>query len=203
MKTKLHLTAAKQLLVSLFVIAGISAAISAQYLISTKAGFVNLVDGKVRIQQSGANADETQKAKQGSQLSDGDRLITEAGAFAELLLSPGSYLRLNENTEVVAANTSLSATRFAITQGSVIVEVGEIDKKTPIEIETPGGVISVAKIGIYRFDVKGEQVSVSVRKGELFLGSREQLVAKTATKVKSKKFVRLSKAGVSEIAKLS
>lgn len=203
MKTKLHLLAAKHLLISLFVIAGISATVSAQYLISSKAGFVNSVDGKVRIQRHGDSTSDTMKATLGAQLSNGDRLTTDTGAFAELLLSPGSYLRLNESSEVVATNTSLSETRFNIIRGSVIVEVGDIDKKTPIEIETPSGLISIPKIGIYRFDVKGDQVSVNVRQGELFLGSREQLLAKTATKVKSKKVVHLNKTGVSEIAKLS
>jgi hypothetical protein len=203
MTIRTHLLAAKSSLLSLLILAGIAVTASGQYLISSKAGFVNLVEGKAHIQRQGTDASaETLKATLGTQLKNGDRLTTAAEGFAELLLSPGSYLRLSEKSEVVATNTSLSETRFDLVRGSVIVEVGEIDKKLPVEIGTPRGVFSIAKAGIYRFDLRGEEVSVAVRRGELFIGTREQLLAKTATKVKSGKFVKLS-GGAPELAKLS
>jgi hypothetical protein len=194
----------KRFLLSLSLLSLVAATASAQYLISTKAGFVNLVEGKAHIQRHGGDVSaETVKATLGAQLKDGDRLTTAAGGNVELLLSPGSYLRLGEKAEVVAANTSLAETRFDVVRGSVIVEIGEIDKKLPVEIGTPRGVVSIAKAGIYRFDVVGDEVAVGVRRGELFLGSRAELLAKTAPKIKSNKSVRLTAAGASETAKLN
>lgn len=203
MKEKLHVLTVRHFLPALLLAAGLAATVSAQYLISSRAGFVNLVEGKAQIQRQGDTETETLKATLGTQLRDSDRLKTAADTFAELLLNPGSYLRLGEKAEVVAVNTSLSAIRFDIVQGSVMVEVGEIDKKTPLEIGTPRGVVSIAKSGIYRFDVRGDEVGIGVRRGELFLGTRAELLAKKATKIKDGKLVRLTAGGAPEIAKLS
>jgi hypothetical protein len=203
MKRILYKHTTRGLSLPLLLLASLTLTASAQYLISSKAGFVNLVEGKAHIQRSNDAAGDKVKATLGTQLKDGDRLTTAANGYVELLLSPGSYLRLSEKTEVAATNTSLAQTRFDVVQGTAIVEVGEIDKKAPVEIGTPRGVISIAKSGIYRFDVHGEEVLVGVRRGELFLGSREQLLAKTATKIKDGKSVRLVASGAPELAKLS
>jgi len=185
-------------------LAGLGQTASAQHLISSKAGFVNRVEGKVYIQRRDSEDGERGRASLGTQMRDGDQLITEADSRAEILLNPGSYLRLDEKTEVRAVNTVMAEARFEVIKGAAIVEVGTIDKKTPFEIVTPQGIVSIAKEGIYRFDVKGAATLVSVRKGELFLGTRDQLLAKTATKIGHDKFVRLTGTGTAapQIAKL-
>lgn len=175
----------------------------AQYLVSSKAGFVNRVEGKVSLKASGSAPDEMHSVAMASQMRDGDQLSTGVNSHAELLLTPGSYLRLNEKTIVEAVRTSLDSTRFDVVQGSVIVEVGELDKKTPVEIGTPRSVVAINKAGIYRIDVVGKDVAVSVRKGEAFLGTREQLLANSATKIGGNKVYRLVGDGAPQTAKLS
>lgn len=163
---------------------GIASA-QAQYLVSTKSGFVNRVEGKASLLQTDAGAESDTAATIGSQMKEGDHLSTNGGGRVELLLSPGSYLRMNDNTEVVAVRTDLDNTRFDIVKGNVIVEIGEVDKNAPIEIGTPRGVISMNKSGIYRFDVVGSDVAVSVRRGEAIVGTREQVLSKTGQKISS------------------
>src|SRR5262249_30888264 len=97
---------------------GLSIAANAQYLISAKAGFVNRVEGKVYILRADSEDGEKGRASLGTQLRDGDRLSTTANSFAETLLNPGSYLRLNENTEVRAVSTDLNSVRFELITGS-------------------------------------------------------------------------------------
>ena len=163
----------------------------AQYLVSSKAGFVNRVEGKVHIQAQGSAPDAMSRASLASQMKEGDRISTGVDSHAELLLVPGSYMRLNEKTVVEAVRTDLENTRFDVIQGAVIIEVGEIDKRIPVEIGTPRSVVTVTKAGIYRIDVNGKDVAVSVRKGEAFLGTREQLLGKSATKIGGNKVYRL------------
>lgn len=181
----------------------IASVVQAQYLVSSKAGFVNRVEGKVNLKSSDSALEGLGKAAMGTQMREGDRLVTDADSHAELLLSPGSYLRLNEKTEIEAVRTMFDNTRFDVVQGSVILEVGEIDKKLPLEIGTPRSVVTINKMGIYRIDVIGKDVAVSVRKGEAFLGTREQLSANGAIKVGGNKVYRLIGDGPPQTAKLS
>lgn len=175
----------------------------AQYLVSSKAGFVNRVEGKVNLKSQGSALEAMGKASMGTQMTEGDRLSTDADSHAELLLSPGSYLRLNEKTEIEAVRTMFDNARFDVIQGSVILEVGEIDKKLPLEIGTPRSVVTINKPGIYRIDVLGKDVAVSVRKGEAYLGTREQLFANSATKIGGNKVYRLIGDASPQTAKLS
>lgn len=181
----------------------IAVAAQAQYLVSSKAGFVNRVEGKVSLNSQGSAVEAAGKAAMGTQMKEGDRLATEANSHAELLLAPGSYLRMDEKTEVEAVRTTFDSTRFDVLKGSVIVEVGEIDKKMPVEVGTPRAVVTINKIGIYRIDVVGKDVAVSVRKGEAFVGTREQLLAGGAIKVGSNKVYRLIGDAPPQTAKLS
>jgi len=185
-------------LLAVILVVGVAETAFAQYLVSAKAGFVNRADGQVDIQRAD-NEDGTRgRASLGTQMKVGDRLITAANSRAEILLNPGSYLRMNGNTEVVAVNTMLDEMRFEVVSGSVIVEVGDLEKGIVIEISTPQGVMSVAKAGLQRIDITKGATVIAVRQGEAFLGTRDQVIARTATKLGRGKQVRLE--GGAEVA---
>src|SRR5512145_497070 len=135
--------------VSFLLALGLSVTANAQYLISTKAGFVNRVEGEVNILRSDGENGEKGRASLGTQMRAGDRLSVAANGFAEALLNPGSYLRLSENTEIRAVNIDFDSVRFELIKGSVIAEIGQADKKTPIEIITPHGALTIAKAGLH------------------------------------------------------
>lgn len=178
---------------------------NAQYLISTKAGFVNRVEGEVYILRAADEDGEKGRASLGTQMRAGDRLNVAANGFAETLLNPGSYLRLSENTEIRAVNIDFDSVRFELIKGSVIVEVGQVDKKTPIEIVTPHGALTIAKAGLSRIDAKGSATLVSVRQGEIHMGTRDYFMTNQSLKIKRGKVVTLTGPawpGPSDIAKL-
>ena len=179
-------------LLLLVVVAGLSQTTQAQHLVSSKAGFVNRVEGKVYIQRQDSEADEQGRASLGTQLRNGDRLRTGVNSYAEVLLSPGSYLRLDEETEIRALNTNIAEPRFELLKGSIILEASDLDKRTPLEIITPHGPVAIAKVGVYRLDARGSMTEVTVRKGELILGTRDQLLARQGTKVGQGKFTQLT-----------
>jgi hypothetical protein len=99
--------------------------------------------------------------------------------------------------------------RFEVLSGSVIAEVSAeenatIKRENPLEIVTPHGSVNIARTGVYRFDVQDKYTNASAYNGELYLGTREQLLAKTAAKVGKGRFARLtgSGQGPAEIAKV-
>ncbi|MEO6727017.1 MAG: FecR family protein [Blastocatellia bacterium] len=184
---------------------------SAQHLISSKAGFVNRAEGKVFILRQDSENGERGRASLGTQMRDGDRIMTEADSRTELLLSPGSYLRLNENSEVRAVSTSFMQMRFELVKGSIITEiststeqVSTINKNNPVELVTPHGIVSIAKDGLFRFDIAQAITLVQVRQGELALGAREQFLSGKASKVGRGKAIRLDgrNAAKDDVAKI-
>ncbi len=190
---------------------------SAQYLVSTKAGFVNRADGKVYIQRVDSEDGQAGRASLGTQMRDGDRLKTETDSRAEILLSPGSYLRLDQNTEVRAVSTEFMQMTFELIKGSMIVEVGidpqpigafvasarqAVTKKTPLEIVTPQGTFFAAKDTLVRVDTKTAATWIAVRQGEIRLGTRDLVAANKAEKVKRGKLVRLTGSNQPELAKV-
>ena len=184
---------------------GLGVIANAQYLISTKAGFVNRVEGEVYVLRADGEDDEKGRASLGTQLRAGDRLSVAANSFAEALLNPGSYLRLGENTEVRAVSVDLDSVRFELIKGSVIAEIGQIDKKTPIEIMTPHGALTIAKPGLLRIDTKESATLVAVRQGEIYLGTRSDFASKESLKITHGKVVNLTgsgQPGPADIAKL-
>lgn len=203
---------AKVFVAAFALLAVASIAVNAQHLISSKAGFVNRAEGKVFILRADSEDGTKGRASLGTQMRDGDRIVTEADSFAEILLSPGSYLRVNENSEARAISTSLSQIRFEIVKGAAIAEVATateqvstVNKKSPLEIVTPHGTVSIAKDGLYRFDLVETNTLVQVRQGELFLGDRDQFLAGKATKLGRGNAVKLtgSAVGKSDIAKVN
>lgn len=189
-------------LASLMLALGLSVTANAQYLTSAKAGFVNRTEGKVYILRVDSEDGEKGRVSLGTQMRDGDRISTTVGSFAEVLLNPGSYLRLSENTEVHAVSTDLGSVRFELIRGSVIAEVGEANKQAPIEILTPQGTLTIAKDGLQRIDARESATLVSVRQGEIYIGTRQEFAAKKAMKIGRGKVATLSGAPKPELAKL-
>ncbi len=176
---------------------------TAQHLISTKAGFVNRADGKVYIIRQDSEDGGKGRASLGTQMRDGDRLSTEAESYAEILLNPGAYLRLDQKSEVRAVSTRLSEPRFEIVSGSVIVEVGELDKQMPIEIVTPKGSLFIRKEGLHRIDLKDGMTVVSARQGEIYLGAREAILANKGFKIGRGKAAWLTGSATPQLSKIN
>lgn len=196
MRFKISLATFASLLIALCAVTA-----NAQYLTSTKAGFVNYVEGKVHILRHDSDDGEKGRASLGTQMRDGDRLFTNPGSYAEILLNPGSYIRLGEKAEIVARITDFSAVRFELIKGSMHVEVGESDKTTLVELITPHGSVFVTKDGLYRIDEKGMATVVSVRQGEILLGSRADVAANKATRIKRGKVITLTGSPASDLAR--
>ena len=161
--------------------------------ISAKAGGVNAVVGRVMV---------TRKEQQPQLLSSTDNLTaaeTVTTAFssnAEILLNPGSYLRLGESSEFQFEDISLDSLRLRLVKGSAIIEAtGVADMDLGIKLTTPHGEFTIIRSGVYRIDVQPGFAELAVRKGRASFGPNKTDV------VKGGKVVTLSN-GVAVVAKL-
>src|SRR5690348_2539869 len=79
---------------------------------------------------------------------------------AEILLTPGVFLRLGNNSSVKMISPSLTNTELALSRGKAMVEVDEIHSQNDIRIRQPGATTRVLRTGLYSFDAEGNGVKV-------------------------------------------
>src|SRR2546426_6371303 len=109
-----------------------------QYMVSAKAGLVNYVDGQVNVRLH-------------EQITAGTPIETGLQSHVELLLNPGSFLRIGENSTVVLDSVELSRIAVRIVQGVALIEAGDIDKQIPIRVTTGHLQALIVSAGTYRF----------------------------------------------------
>lgn len=153
-------------------------AASSLYVISAKAGAVNFVEGKVTVARQDGKSGYLLK---GDELEIGDRVSTGAGGKAEILLNPGSFVRLAENSVFEFASTSLEDLQLQLGSGSAMFEVITDDEFT-FAVNTPKAKFYIVKSGVYRVDVLDNGAGkIEVWKGRAKAGGTEIKSGRAAT----------------------
>ncbi|MGC2235365.1 MAG: FecR domain-containing protein [Pyrinomonadaceae bacterium] len=149
--------------------------LSQYYVISAKAGGVNYVEGTVTILRKAGKSGYLLK---NDKLEIGDKVSTGNGGKAEILLNPGSYIRLAENSEFEFITTSLDDLKLKLTRGSAMLEVFA-DADFRVVINTPGAQFYVVKSGVYRVDApSGAEAKIEVWEGRAQTGDANATVIK-------------------------
>jgi hypothetical protein len=141
---------------------------AAQNAISAKAGLVQVADGDVFVND---NAIETRVAEF-TDLKNTDVLRTAEGR-AEVLLTPGSFLRLGENSSFRMLSSRLNDVRLEVLQGEALVEITELLTDNAVTVTLGNSSFALTKGGIFRFDANPARLRVY--KGEAFaqLGDKQ------------------------------
>jgi len=146
-----------------------------KYVISAKAGGVNFVEGTVSVVRSPGKSGSLLK---GDRLAIADRVSTGSDGRAEILLNPGSYLRLGVDSEFEFRTTSLDDLRLRLNAGSAMLEVFA-DEEFTVTIETPKTKFNLVDSGIYRVDVsEAGEGKIAVWKGRATVGDSQNAVVK-------------------------
>lgn len=148
-----------------------------KFVISAKAGGINAVSGRAELKAfrgadwSLLNVTDDLKA--------GDVVKTGLDGRVEMLLNPGSYLRIGENSEFELTDNSLENLEVRLIRGTAIIEAtGADETELAINITTPHAKMTIVRRGLYRVNViPGDTTELFVRKGRVML-------ANTHTKVK-------------------
>ena len=120
---------------------------SAQSVISAHSGVIHYVEGRALL----AGEEVNPKFGVFPDMKTGQELRTEEGR-AEVLLTPGVFLRLKENSAVRMISNNLSDTKIEFLSGSALVECAEILPYNSISFSYKDRVIALTKNGLYRFD---------------------------------------------------
>ena len=140
-----------------------------KFVISAKAGGVNAVTGRATMRAHGNS--EWQQLTIKEDLEAGDVVRTGHDGRVEMLLNPGSYLRIGENSEIELSDNSLQNLEVRLISGTAIVEATGFDgAELLINITTPHTRMAIVRKGLYRVSVvPGDATELIVRKGRVML----------------------------------
>jgi hypothetical protein len=132
--------------------------LSAQSVISTHSGTLHYFDGSVSI--DGVRVES--KVGKFSEVKEKSVLSTTQGR-AEILLTPGVFLRVGENTEIKMLDNRLLSTRVEVLSGTAVVESDdpEVSVKSPaVTILYKDYEIQPVKFGIFEITSSPSQMRV-------------------------------------------
>ena len=166
-----------------------------KFVISAKAGGINAITGQADVHPKGES--DWQQLSITDDLDSGDRVRTANDGRVEILLNPGSYLRVGGDSEVELLNNTLANLEVRLLRGTAIVEATGADGlELNINISTPHTKLAIVRQGLYRLNViPNDATELIVRKGRVILSDSH-------TKVKGGNKVVFSATNVS-VAKLT
>ncbi len=134
-------------------------------------GTLNYVEGKASM------GDQTLDSKSigSTELQPGQLLTTEVGK-AEILLTPGVFMRVGENSSVKMISPSITNTVVELEKGHAMVEVAEIHPENDIRVTEGDTTARLLKTGLYDFDLNQEQLRVFDGKASVEEGGRQATV---------------------------
>ena len=140
-----------------------------KFVISAKAGGINAITGQASVYSRGEA--DWQQLMITDDLDAGDRVRTSYDGRVEILLNPGSYLRVGGNSEIELSNNDLDNLEVRLLRGTAIVEAtGADDIDLNINISTPHTKLAIVRHGLYRLNVvPGDTTELIVRKGRVIL----------------------------------
>ena len=168
-------------------ILGCSSVIFAQnrekFVISAKAGGINAITGQADVHAKGES--EWQQLSITDDLDAGDRVRTANDGRVEILLNPGSYLRVGGDSEVELSNNTLDNLELRLLRGTAIVEATGADGlELNINISTPHTKLAIVRQGLYRLNVvPNDATELIVRKGRVILSDDSHTKVKGGNKV--------------------
>ncbi len=154
------------------VLALIAIPLSAQPMISAKSGMIAKVQGSVFLDDKAVEDSATRfpdvKEKQVVRTEDG---------LAEILLTPGVFVRLGEHSSLRMISNRLIDTRVELLAGSAVVESDDVLKDTNVTIVCQKGTVTMPKAGIYRFNTNPAQLKVYKGSADVELGDQHVTVS--------------------------
>ncbi len=149
---------------------------SSLYVISARAGGVNYVEGIVTVARKFGKSGYLLK---GDVLEIGDKVSTGTDGKAEILLNPGSFVRLAENSGFEFSTTSLEDLQLKLNHGSAMFEIITTNDFT-VAVNTPKAKFYIVQTGVYRVDVLGDGTNkIEVWKGRAQIGDTNATIIKS------------------------
>jgi len=118
-------------------------------------GTVNYIEGSVSIDSGTLNASQN-----GQVTLQPNQILSTAQGKAEVLMSPGIFLRVGDNGEIRMISPELVNPQVEVMRGIAMLEVDSKIKDASVTVLEKGASASVLKEGLYRFDSDAGRIAV-------------------------------------------
>jgi hypothetical protein len=124
----------------------------AQHTNTARPGTINYVEGEAAL-----NGQPLASKSSGAELARGQTIETQNGKV-EVLLTPGVFLRVGDNSAVTMVSPDLTQTEIRVDRGTAEVEVDQIFKQNDLLVDEGQAQTKLLKNGLYEFDANAGEV---------------------------------------------
>ena len=135
-------------------------------------GSINYVEGQASVGTEPVDPNSIGSVD----LAKGQSLTTQAGKV-EVLLTPGVFLRIADNSSVIMTSPELANTIVGLEKGRALVEVLDIHKENNIRIELDDASTKLLNKGLYDFDA--DQGAIRILKGKAEVYANDHKIKET------------------------
>jgi hypothetical protein len=136
-------------------------------------GAVNYVEG-----QASLNGQSLTRQSVGSAVLEPNQVLETGQGYAEVLLTPGTFLRVGHDSEVRMLSAGLANTKVGVVHGSAMIEAAQLVKGTELSVSMDGVTARIEQKGLYDFDANRRSVEVLDGKAKVGNDSRETTLKK-------------------------
>jgi len=122
---------------------------------SATPGMLNYVEG-----QASVNGQPVTTRSVGSVQLEPNQVLETGRGRAEILLTPGIFLRIGDNSSVRMVSPNLMDTRVQVLRGEALIEANYVPKDSNIRLMLGESTTRLEKHGLYSFNANTGQVSV-------------------------------------------
>jgi hypothetical protein len=127
----------------------------AQNTNSARPGTINYVEGQASINSQTLNSQSVGRAE----IAPGQTVATTNGKV-EVLLTPGVFLRLGDNSAVTMVSPDLIKTEVQLDRGTAEIEVDQLYKQNDLLVDQGPAQTVLLKNGLYEFDANANTMRV-------------------------------------------
>lgn len=136
-------------------------------------GTINYVEG-----QASMNGEPLSPRAVGMASLSLNQALETGNGFVEVLLTPGSFLRVGNNSEVRLLAAGLADSKVQLARGSAMLEVDQLIKGTGLSVVMNGTTTEIEKKGLYDFSATHEAVRVLDGKAKVMADGHTQTLDK-------------------------
>jgi hypothetical protein len=150
-------------------LAALSATAFGQHANSARPGTLNYIEGQASIEGRQVSPQSV-----GNTTLEAGQVLATANGKAEILLTPGIFLRLGNDSSVQMVSPDLTHTEVRLEQGRANIEVDQIYSQNTILVDLENGQTQLLKKGLYAFDAGNATVRVFDGKAAVYPGADTQ-----------------------------
>lgn len=122
---------------------------------SIRPGEVNYIEGQVALNGTSLGSNSLRSTV----VQPGDDLSTGQG-YAEVLLTPGAFLRIGNNSEVRLVSAGLVNNRITLVHGTALLEAADVVKGAVLNVAVGNSTAQIEEKGLYSFEAANGAVRV-------------------------------------------